>query len=450
MLPLRRIFATCLLLCASLRSVAAQSVVITLPAAGTTSIKQWDDITVEWTSSPEVDPTQQFDFYKCTSNSGSDCSGCTKYKESTLNDLKTILVTSSSAPWTTESGVMYVCMKSSTGAGISSYSGDITIPVPAITAPAVGPAGVAQYDEVSISWGSTGLGSKAQLDFYRCTSVPDVTVACGDTANADYCRIVNNDKVVDPATIENTGFVRVSSSSNDDYDDHADDAFLYSPGWTTDVGTFTPCMSLDQTTDGTPADPPTIFTYGTPYSVGAPSLDISKPNSKSCYEPYQTISMKWDSAGGGETLNLYKCKSRPRAEGMVTCESHPDCNTLSPAQATVANGGFAYLPSTQKLDVTGSSGNFFLCISSEDAGTELYSYSGKYTVADEDDPCPLSDGGIVGISIAGLIIFLCLLSCCWFAYKKYRSGAGSSSSSSSGMAPQTTSEKPVDFGNVYN
>mmetsp|Transcript_80995 Transcript_80995/g.161522 ORF Transcript_80995/g.161522 Transcript_80995/m.161522 type:complete len:88 (-) Transcript_80995:296-559(-) len=85
---------------------------------------------------------------------------------------------------------------------------------------------------------------------------------------------------------------------------------------------------------------------------------------------------------------------------------------------------------------------YYLCAASDSASDQLYSYSGKYTVSDDENACPLNDGEIAGVAIGCFIIFACLVGACYFAWKKYGSGGDSSSMT-------TTKDPPVVLANVY-
>mmetsp|Transcript_80994 Transcript_80994/g.161518 ORF Transcript_80994/g.161518 Transcript_80994/m.161518 type:complete len:432 (-) Transcript_80994:296-1591(-) len=392
---------------------------------------QWDDVPITWIST-DMDVTAQVEFRRCESAPTAGCANCIQYSSgvNTLNDGMTTLITTSTYPWTVTQGPMYICMVSSTDSNVFSATAEFTIPTPTLIALKVGPSNRAQYDEITLEWASTGLGEAASISMYRCTEVPDATVNCAD-----------NTKCVYISAEDNVGFLRLESDYNDDYTQHVDDTYPYKAGWTTDAGTFHVCMFLSQAMPaGTAVDP--IFQYSAAYAVSAPSLDLERPNSKSCYDPFETVSVKWSGKGGGEKLNLFKCKSRASSKALVTCEDHPDCSALSPSNQYAKNSGFAYVASTAKGDLTGASGMYYLCAASDSASDQLYSYSGKYTVSDDENACPLNDGEIAGVAIGCFIIFACLVGACYFAWKKYGSGGDSSSMT-------TTKDPPVVLANVY-
>jgi hypothetical protein len=189
-----------------------------------------------------------------------------------------------------------------------SVSNQITIPTPTLTAPLVGPSNIGQYDDINVAWTSTNLGAKAPLWAYRCSEVTDATVDCSTNSK---CVLLDLD-------VTNSGFAKLSSEQNDVYTEHVDDAYLYNPGWTTDVGTFFMCLSAPQPT-GAP-----VFQYSTSYKVSSSSLKLMKPDADSCFVPFETATVKWDSVGGGESVDLFKCKSK----SSLSCESHPDCNPV--------------------------------------------------------------------------------------------------------------------------
>jgi hypothetical protein len=212
---------------------------------------------------------------------------------------------------------LIVLVSTASDPSVYSATPEIIIPTPTLTANSVGPSNLAQYDDVTFKWSSTGLGEKASITQYRCKELPAVAT--------DDCTL--NTKCQQIGSIENSGFDRISTDYTNTYYSHVDDAYPYSPGWTTDAGTFYVCSYLAQRDNtGAAADP--IFQYSSAYKVSAPSLNLEKPNSESCYDPFETVSVKWGTKGGGEEVDLYKCKSRPSSNAMVTCSVHPDCNSV--------------------------------------------------------------------------------------------------------------------------
>lgn len=422
-----------LYMCCICSRVATAAFVITTPIDGQTFLQE-ENIKVAWTDdSPDADPTTQtVRFFKCvapsTTKTCTENPACgtdvTDPQRQTKNDLSTVLVTNSDNTWSAPEGTAYLCMALDSNPAVFAYSPKILLSTAALGSLTIGPKNIGQFDEVTATWAKSGLSSSASVDLFRCTTVDDPTIPCNLNENCES---------ISPAK-SNTGFLRLSSSSSDTLNPYSnDDAYLYYPQFTGVVGTFTMCIRapiFELNVAG-------IFSYSGAYTVAEPMLNFEKPNSESCYRPFETAKVKWEAIGGGKHLKLYKCKNKPDQGVDLPCGDNSACHELPGASSEyVLNTGFAYLPSTQKPHLTGAPGAFHLCAASPYAADKVYAYSGKYTVTDDEEVCPLSGGEIAAVSIAGVIVLLCLLGSGFFAWKTFRGdGPGSGGATTTTDAP---------------
>mmetsp|Transcript_73536 Transcript_73536/g.143872 ORF Transcript_73536/g.143872 Transcript_73536/m.143872 type:complete len:414 (-) Transcript_73536:198-1439(-) len=389
------------------------SLIITAPV-DLTSFQQMDDIAMEWTA----DPPEAFDplnpetvtVFKCQAPSSTlTCSlnvACSSFSHQTNNDLKTTLVTRTNFEWTSPAGSIYLCIKLDSNPDVFAYSGQLTAQEISLAGVSITkPKNIGQFDPIKIKWAAPGLGPKGELTLYRCTTVEDATISCS-----------LNEKCEEISSTTNKGYAKETSSYKDTYASHLDDANPYTAQWTSDVGDFNLCLSVDATL----TLPTPIFQYS-PYSVSKASLDLQKPDSDSCYAANDPARVKWDGNGGSEYLILYKCKGS-KSNTDAPCSQNPDCNTLPGAGEWgfkyVLNSGLALVATTSSTGLTGKVGNYYMCAASAYAEEEVYSYGGVYTVTAADEACPLSEGEIAAVSVGSVLVFGCLVAACYCAWNK--------------------------------